>query len=198
MARKLCPFLLILVLFLTCSCTTTGGINGYVVEIICDDGLNEAVGTGFLLEGGYILTAAHIFSGAHDGGAVCTVKTFNGGEYETDIICLDVDNDLALLRSKSEDGLHLAATFPDEGSRAVIVSVESEITATVTGARSCEAPDKPPLLIQLATYLPKGMSGAPVVDKKGTVTGIICARSLDGVFAYAVPVSVIREFLKNA
>ncbi len=197
MARKICPILLIFVVCFTVACIPSGGEEKYVVTIIADDGCNQTSGTGCILDGGFILTAAHIFTGTRENG-VCSVTTYDGSTYETEIISLDVDNDLALLRSPRKDGMSLSSNDPKRGSRAYVWGADGEIPSTVLTTQECIAPDKPPVLIKLDAYLSKGMSGAPVTDKSGAVTGIVCARSINGDCSYAIPATVLSDFIDRA
>lgn len=197
MARKICPFLLIIVVLILTACLPVGSDEKSIVKILYDDGSREISGTGFILDGGYILTAAHILDGAYKSGNICSVIACDGKKYESEILYLDKLNDLALLVSPFNSGMSLSASDPKCGSRAYIWSPDGEIESKVLETNDCIAPNKPSVLIKLDAYLPKGMSGAPVTDKSGAVTGIICARSIYGDCSYAIPCTVVNEFLNE-
>ena len=52
--------------------------------------------------------------------------------------------------------------------------------------------------MQLNSYVGKGISGAPLIDKSGTLTGIICARDREYSVSYAIEKETIKTFLEKA
>lgn len=164
---------------------------------------------------GFFVTNHHVVASAGLGENVRLVV--DSGQksqrvLEARIIKLDEEHDLALLKSEGAAGLvaiplgtddGLVETMPlaafgypfgrmlaaDRGFPSVSVS-----TGTITALRR---KGDELSMIQLDASVNPGNSGGPVVDKKGSLIGIVVSGLLFARLNFAIPVSCVREFLSG-
>lgn len=141
-------------------------------------------GTGFLIDGkGYLVTNAHVVNNAN---SVIVVNT-KGQEFRTDIIRIDHETDLAILKIRDNDfksigqlpygirksGAELGEPLFTLGyPRNEIVYNEGYMSAK-TGYKGDT------LTCQIGVSANPGNSGGPVFNKHGEVVGIINTRQLE-------------------
>ncbi len=184
-------------------------IEPSVVWVIADMGMGQwSQGSGIIVrEDGYILTNAHVVIGAND-IVVGWPDRFNRSEQLAEIIALDIDADLALIRIP---GVHLPTVpFDITGSAslgdAVITlgyPVGEELGLgglTVTqGILSCirRDADGEVVLLQTDAAVTLGCSGGPLYDlDTGSVIGVVQGKGmllLEG-FNFAIPSQRVSEF----
>ena len=164
-------------------------------------------GTGFLIEGGLVVTACHVAST----GQEATVL-FQDGEQAavTKYVTVDAVRDLAVLRTntkKNRQPLKLAATLPAIGSCvAAFKPGGGKLRGIVTAIGKSELPGEAAGCDMLQTTLNAvpGWSGGPVVNMQGEVVGV--NKRLDGpafespglkiaTGSAAVPVTVLEPLL---
>ena len=159
------------------------------------------------------MTNHHVVSSAGLGHNVrLVVRPGQGNQRILDarVIKLDYDNDLALLKVDPPRDLvviplgkddELVETMPlaafgypfgrmlaaDNGYPTVSVT-----TGTITALRKKAGKLSN---IQLDASVNPGNSGGPVVDKKGELLGIVVSGFMGAQLNFAIPVSVVREFL---
>jgi S1-C subfamily serine protease len=180
-----------------------GGSGGSAVEAprvvrvtVADDGLVPEVATGVVTGDGRVLTVAHALSRGH---AVAAAGRRAG------VLHVDRRLDLALLavpglrapavRFGGGDAQHVAvAVLRDGRARALTGSIRRHVVV-----RWREHPGDRPLLrpgIELAASIDPGDSGAPLVDGRGRLLGVLYARSRDrDGTAWAVDASGVRSVL---
>lgn len=162
----------------------------FVVEV--DDG---RLGTGFLVEGGRVLTAAHVVGGQE------TVTLRSAGPNSTR------QQAVVLL---SDDRLDIAVLAPVSPGDATGLTIE---TAPFLGGSAAYAIGSPigdlvlsqgtvvgPIdgLIETTTPVDPGNSGGPLVDSAGRVRGMIIATSQLTGHAYAQPATSLESVLERA
>lgn len=206
--------------------TVAKAIQSRVIILIYDsDDHNKMVapmpinnGTGFVAEGGYIVTALHligslgatIFSALPEKIVVKVKKYMEGEAMEAEIVLSDPHNDLMLLRLKGTASLELppvtfANQFPNDGET---------VYATGFGRSGYFKATFPGVLIGKTTlnytgfpveYAPvidrllmKGFSGGPVFNVNGLLVGMVLGGSTDGNISGMLMMHPIRYLLKEA
>jgi S1-C subfamily serine protease len=162
---------------------------------VASGGLVPEVATGIATGDGRVLTVAHALAGR---GAI------RAGRRRARVLRIDRRLDLALL---AVPGLRAPAVrFGDDARRVRLVVVRGarprllrgEIRRRVTVAFR-EQPSDPPRIrpgIEIAAAIDPGDSGAPVLDGRGRLLGVLYARSRDrAATAWAVDASAVRALL---
>ncbi|RJF72922.1 serine protease [Deinococcus cavernae] len=158
----------------------------------------DGVGTGFLIgSDGTALTAYHVvFQVRHP-----SVMMSDGRRYEAQVIGYDDQHDLAVLKVKVPQGtpfLPLSAGAFNPGDAVMVIgNGGQEFLKAKTGrllALDADAgrADFPPGTWQLSAPIMPGDSGAPVLNFKGEVGGVVSflrVSSDTNVMAFAVPVA---------
>jgi serine protease Do len=171
------------------------------------------LGSGFLIHpSGYIVTNAHVISGEYN----INVTQFRRGAAELEkvqfnkvrIVAFDARLDLALL--KIEDAG--ATTFPtvpviagnalNDGQAVFAIGSPLGLDRTVSqGIVSSNArPLGGQLYIQTTTQINPGNSGGPLFNLRGEVVGVNNMKAMQvGIegLNFAIPASVLKEFLRN-
>ncbi len=159
-------------------------------------------GTGFVTESGYVLTNAHVVA-----GQTRTTVHLGNDDWAATVIGFDPQRDLALLALPAPVGPGLGtatagvgtigAAFGHPAGRDLRVA-PFQITDRVTGTGLdiYGEGDVRRKVFFLAADLESGDSGAPVVDSRGRVVGIVFAISPDERrVAFALTSSEIDDFL---
>lgn len=143
-------------------------------------------GTGFALKNGYIVTNHHVV----DGAMSIVVQGVNGSsiEYKAEIVSVDKNNDLALIRINDYrfDGFgvipySLNETLCDVGSDVFVLGYpltsymgeEIKLTNGIISSRSGYQGDV--TTYQISAPIQPGNSGGPMFDKNGNVVGVVNA-----------------------
>ena len=146
-------------------------------------------GTGVVLEGGLILTNAHVVEGAVD----VTVTASDGSEHAAEVVAADPGDDIAVLDVGVDAGLQPARLGDSpavgvgddvvamgnalalEGSMTVTRGIVSAVGRSIdTGAGTLSG------LLQTDAAISSGNSGGPLVASDGTVIGINTAVAAGG------------------
>ncbi|MGN6774792.1 S1 family peptidase [Rhizobium sp.] len=130
-------------------------------------------GSGVHIGGGYILTAGHVAKDAVN----LLIKTADGKTRPAEVLCLNTDYDIALLRA-NPDGLGVATiacryAHTGENIRAIGNPLSLEFVSTygrVAGDVRSLGPWKAVIVTDLTTVM--GQSGGPVFDEGGALIGI--------------------------
>jgi S1-C subfamily serine protease len=167
-------------------------------------------GSGWVAGDGVIVTNAHVVAGQDD----TTVQLEGEGDrHDADVVLLDVENDIAVLRSSGVAGTRplemnegaRAGTsaailgFPENGSYDV---QPGRLGATVT-ATTQDAYGRGPIRRRITTLrglVRHGNSGGPMVDGSGRVVATIFASAQSGSAkqGFGVPDSLVRDALGKA
>ncbi len=136
-------------------------------------------GSGFFLGGGRLVTAAHLVAGC----VAVRVVPEGGGELPAEVEASDLELDLAVLRVRGAAAVvaELAPGLPAPGTRLVARGYpEAASSGALTGLAltAVELPiARPPERLPLrGAVAHAGMSGAPVVDARGLVVGMLLGR----------------------
>jgi len=191
--RKKFLFLLICLPFLFCSCVNANYDYPETVTVFILLGNEKRTCSGIVCEKG-ILTVAHIFRGLYEEKLICSFLDMNGNTYEAENIFADFDDDVALIEYKSSKKPLKMTNFDD-----ILFVKNNDIFQKSTDNKMVKSkvPNKPNDLIRLKITVCDGTSGSAVTDENGRLAGMICGRSPDGEYAYAVPSRIIDKFLKN-
>lgn len=177
-------------------------------------------GTGFILTAdGYILTNYHVIEDAFLGGYGISVLGYDGTEYAAEVVGVEADSDLAILKIDAA-GLS-AASLGDSNEMQVGQTIYTvgnplgELSYTMTSGivsamdRSIQTgPSTTVNMFQIDASVNSGNSGGPVYNAYGQVIGIVTAKyaadnrqaSLEGL-GFAIPISdahvIANELITN-
>lgn len=141
-------------------------------------------GTGWVTEGGYIVTNQHVIAGHSQ----ITIR-FNNSiekEYPAEVVVADENNDLAVLKLSNQHGdtpkgLPIAAKLPRIGAevftigypKSSVMGLNPKVTNGIVSALSGIRDD--PRVIQTTVAIQSGNSGGPLLNMQGEVVGITTA-----------------------
>lgn len=171
--------------------------DAVVLLVVEDDKGNPlGQGSGFLIEGGFLVTNAHVVRGGR-----VFVKT---GAFKIPCVIVKTDSsvDLALLKPSAEISarpLTLASGAPSNGTTIFALGNPQGLERTisqglVTGTRTVDRMS----LLQISAPISPGSSGGPVVSGTGEVIGVAVSSLEDGQnLNFAVPVGTLASFVKG-
>lgn len=168
----------------------------------------SGAGSGIILsEDGYIITCAHVV----DGADTITVTTYDGTEYQAEVVGSDTEDDIAVLKIDAE-GL-TPATIDDSSSvetgetvyaagnpggtlsgtltDGIVSAVNREITVSLDSGETITLN-----VIQTNAAVSPGNSGGGLFDSTGALIGIVNAKSSgedqEGL-GFAIPINTAME-----
>ncbi len=161
-------------------------------------------GTGVILsEDGYIITNYHVIQSAYASGLPITIMLYDGEKYTAQVIGVEADSDLAVLKIDAQ-GLE-PAVLGDSDSLVVGQTIYAvgnplgELTYTMTSGivsaldrRITTDENVTVNMFQFDAAVNNGNSGGPVYNAYGQVVGIVTAKFSDnGVegLGFAIPIS---------
>ena len=166
---------------------------------------SAVTGSGFVVsEDGYILTNYHVIEYAYKGDLDVTVILHDGTRYTAQIVAVEPDNDIAVLKIEAE-GLS-AATIGDSDALHVGDAVYAvgnplgELDFSMTSGhvsakdRSIKTDESTSAIgmFQIDAAVNAGNSGGPVYNDRGEVVGIVTAKysetGVEGI-GFAIPVN---------
>jgi len=155
------------------------------------------LGSGFVVDGGRIVTNAHVVEGA------ARVEVYGKDDERlgsTDHVeALSEQADLAVLPpvAGTTTGLRLAAADPEVGEAILAIGSPQGLTHTVSdGLVSAMRTLEGRRWIQISAPLSEGSSGGPVLNKKGEVVGVSVAILTEGQnLNFAIPAADVRALL---
>lgn len=188
------------------ACRSTVGVTipGYAYNIFGQPGASAVTGTGIVLsEDGYVLTNFHVIETAYDSGTSILILTYDGDEYEAEVVGIETDSDLAVLKIEAE-GL-TAATLGDSDEMRVGQTIYTvgnplgELTYTMTsgiisalGRRITTDEAVIVNMFQVDAAINNGNSGGPVFNVCGQVIGVVTAKysqfGMEGL-GFAIPIN---------
>lgn len=151
----------------------------YVFTLIAkDDTEGASQGTGFLVDGSFMITNEHVI-----GRNLYTFgfnKRHEGVELKT--LYVSSAHDLAILKPviNIEGGLKLARRNPSIGEEIVVIGSPSALAGSITeGIVSSYRPIKDLEYMQISAPINPGNSGGPVIDHQGNVVGLVTLKRKD-------------------
>ncbi len=174
-----------------------------------------SLGTGFLIDpDGYILTNAHVIQLGRQG---IQVRMEDKREFPAELVNVDVDNDVALLKITPPAGallpVALLGTSADVMPGETVIAIgnplgnENSVSAGLVSAvyRQVRLPSSPGLdhaspvfkdYIQVDAAINPGNSGGPLLNVLGEVVGInfAIANEAEGI-GFAIPIDRVRRTL---
>lgn len=177
-------------------------------------GTPVASGSGFVVDGsGYVMTAAHVAKGL---GNTVSVRAANGRVFSGDVVAVNADNDMAVIRLRGFSGkpvtpadnkclargnfVYSLGRPHEQGDTARLGEFESQSfgqSVRYSGADSRFGyPDA--MVLRLSTQ--KGESGGPLFDAGGNLVGMVVSTLYDNSgkplnLAHAVPSRTLAGFL---
>ena len=154
---------------------------------------------------GYILSTAHSFIDTYQGNYISSYCNINNAKYALEVIVTDKQNDLVLLKCTYQ--FTRTALFNNNSSYAknrlylATDNIKShppyEVTILNT-SQIIEYSNYSRELISISANACYGDSGAPLIDNKGNIIGILCAKlSSDNNTYFAVKSTTITKFLES-
>ena len=182
-------------------------------------GRQQSVGSGFVIEDGYIMTNAHVISGArriqivlpadNADGRLATALSGKTRLVTAQIVGVTTELDLALLKV---DGLKLPAlplaTYSDVRQGEMVFAfgspngLRNSLTSGLVSAVARQvSPDSPQIFVQTDAPINPGNSGGPLVNIRGEVVGVNTfimsqAGGSDGL-GFAVPSATVRTVFRQ-
>ncbi|MBI2629685.1 trypsin-like peptidase domain-containing protein [Candidatus Pacearchaeota archaeon] len=158
--------------------TTSADFSGIIeqdIKGVVTIKTDAAQGTGFILtEDGYIVTNAHVLSGAR----YANIYTYDNNRYSASLVGYDSEIDIALLKVSGEF-FKLILGNSDEvriGEKVIAIGNPLGLSFTATegiiSAREREGDNGLPYYFQTDVSLNPGNSGGPLINTKGEVIGI--------------------------
>jgi len=167
----------------------------------------DVVGTAFALEGVGFISAAHVFQLPQNsangemlirdgGGRIYKIKQITGYSEYRDLIKFTLETKPAQMKPLTAGKLPVVGdtvyTFGNalaQGNAFRLGNVSSFSPEPVNGAWPH---------IRFSAAASPGNSGGPLLDAKGNVAGVVVMKSPDENLNYAVPISEVHHFGKNA
>jgi S1-C subfamily serine protease len=163
-------------------------------------------GSGWFAGRDLVVTAAHVVAGAHD-----TIVQIPGDplSHPTDLVLLDVHNDVAVLRVPEANETPLRIADPQPGAAVAILGYPLDGPLAATAGRigntatvlTQDALGHGPVartITAVAGRVEHGDSGGPAVDAAGRVESMIFAARVGSESGYGVPASILRSDLADA
>lgn len=164
------------------------------------------VGSGSVLDGGLVLTNAHIVAGSDDD---VTVRTWDGRVLGGLVVGFDAESDLALIRVDGLGDASFELEAPVEGQATRILArpdgpdlevLDTTIVRLInaTGDDIYGEGDVSRRAIELSVDVVPGVSGAGVINEKGRLVGVVFAESRHRAgISYAVDAREVRAFVEE-
>lgn len=174
--------------------------------------IEQDIGSGFIVEGGLVVTNKHVVS---EPDATYRVITKDDKTYEVKKIYRDPSNDLAILKIEANGLPTLEMGDSDKikvGQMAIAIGTalgefrHTVTTGVISGVgRGIEAgspfessAERLDNVIQTDAAINPGNSGGPLLNSSGQVVGVNTAVSAEGQnIGFALPINVVKEALAN-
>ena len=162
----------------------------------------RSLGSGFIIdEDGYILTNNHVVEGADE----IKVKLSDQHEFDAKIIGRDQKTDIALIKIKSGQGLHIAKLGDSDkleiGEWVMAIGnpfgLEQTVTVGIVSAKGRVIGSGPyDDFIQTDASINPGNSGGPLINVRGEVVGINAAIVAGGQgIGFAIPINMAKSVI---
>lgn len=196
-------------------------VNGSIVSVetkyIIQQGNRSAetsgAGSGIIIsDEGYILTNCHVVEGASS----VSVTTADGEKHDVELVGIDSQTDLAVLKFDNSKKQYVAAPLGDSSSVEIgemVVAIGNplgelanslSIGAISASERTIEMDNGSMSFLQTTAAISPGNSGGALINSYGEVIGVTTAKStgsgVEGI-GYAIPINnaktVIEELINN-
>ena len=160
-------------------------------------------GSGFIVEGNKVVTAAHVIRGAVSVNIVTTTgkeyqaKTiYVSKEMDCGVLVLDVSRKLPFSQLGNSDKLR-------KGQRVFLMGTphgrfNSVLAGIISGLDRLALPLGDELLIQTDAASNPGNSGGPLYNLQGQVVGVLLGANPRGEnLAYCLPINLVRDYLEH-
>ncbi len=180
--------------------------NGFFMQEV----IAQGQGSGSVLDKqGHVLTNFHVVNGATQ----VDVTLFNGNSYAAQLVGVDPNNDMAVLKIKAPEDELFPVTFGDSarlkvGQRVYAIGnpfgLELTLSTGIISSLNRSLPSQSQnrmikQVIQIDAAITPGNSGGPLLDSYGEVIGMntaIASRSGDSAgVGFAIPVNTITRLL---
>ena len=161
----------------------------------------RSLGSGFIIDGGYILTNNHVVAGADE----IKVKLADNREFKAEVKGLDEKLDLALLKIDAKDALPTAKLGDSDaievGEWVMAIGnpfgLSETVTAGIVSAKGRVIGSGPyDDYIQTDASINPGNSGGPLFNARGEVVGINTAIVAGGQgIGFAIPINMAKSIL---
>lgn len=181
-----------------------------VVLIICDDSNEVALGSGFFIRPGVLVTNYHVIAGMNRGMIQVAVGTSKEKRIFriARVIAFDTESDLALLSvpASKETYVPSLSLAPESyefevGETIYALGNPEGLVGTMSpgivsaGMRSSQKRSR----IQITAPISHGSSGGPIVNGQGKVIGVAVSTLSEGQnLNFAVPVALLHELARTA
>ena len=144
------------------------------IQALDANGQLMASGTGFFVTEGYVITAAHVLEGA----AGCRIEMSDGQQQRCSVAAADTTKDVAMLTVSGRPPSTLrwgsSEAMKDGDEVTVISNPLGQLPGTVSrGIISASRVVNGTKLLQISAAISHGSSGAPVLNARGQVIGIV-------------------------
>ncbi|ANA39441.1 peptidase [Geobacter anodireducens] len=161
----------------------------------------RSLGSGFIIDGGYILTNNHVVNGADE----IKIKLADGREFKAEVKGLDEKLDLALLKTDAKEELPTAKMGDSDaievGEWVMAIGnpfgLAETVTAGIVSAKGRVIGSGPyDDFIQTDASINPGNSGGPLFNAKGEVIGINTAIIAGGQgIGFAIPINMAKSII---
>ena len=144
------------------------------IQALDASGQLMASGTGFFVTEGYVITAAHVLEDA----AGCRIEMSDGQQQRCSVAAADSAKDVAMLMVSGRPAVTLrwgmSESMKDGDDVTVISNPLGQLPGTVSrGIISASRVVNGTKLLQISAAISHGSSGAPVLNARGQVIGIV-------------------------
>lgn len=166
--------------------------------------IREGLGSGVVIDAaGSILTNAHVV----DGASAVHVRTVDGEDIDAQVVGIDPDNDIALLRAADVRGLRAAPLGDSDKVRVgdLVVAIGNPlglhhtVTTGIISAKARGLDDTGTEFLQTDAAVNPGSSGGPLLNLNGEVVGLttaILSKYGENVgLNFAIPINVVKTVL---
>lgn len=173
---------------IACACTVGIRVPGYAGNAPGQTGESAVNGTGIVLtEDGYILTSYRVIEAVYTQGADVLVVTRDGAELSAEVVGVEDDSDLAVLRVDETAGLTPARMGDSSALRVgqtvyAVGNPGGELTCSMTGGivsalnrRVVTERQATVDMFQIDAVVGDGSAGGPVFNDRGQVIGVVTA-----------------------
>ena len=165
-----------------------------------DNNNNESYGTGFLINGGYIVTNHHVMENAQcsiakdkAGTSVPIMKVVADDEYRDIAILETISNNLSPLSLGNSDNAHIGSAIAVIGNPEGMENTISE--GIISGIRKLDDYNN---VFQISAPISKGSSGSPIFNSNYEVIGMVSSYLKNGqLINFAIPANQITDLLKR-